>query len=104
MQLVCWTQNSFNPKIMRQLELITILLNIATSQQPVSNYMTSSKLLQSRMRITELLRYQDSSFIAGVVPHDNCFFEVVTKLNLNQNIFGRLYPVFFHPLCVSIGY
>ena len=67
-------------------------------RQQVCNYVTSSKTSFQGFRL-----YQDSPFTAfiGIVPHDYCFLEVVTKLNVNQNIFGRLYPVFFHSLCQS---
>ena len=74
------------------------LQQAAYSMQQVCNYVTSSKTSFQGFRL-----YQDSPFTAfiGIVPHNYCFLEVVTKLNVNQNIFGRLYPVFFHSLCQS---
>jgi hypothetical protein len=65
--------------------------------QQACSYVTSRKTSYQGFRL-----YQDSPFIAVIVSHDYCFLEVVTKLNVNQNTFGRLYPVFFHSLCLSM--
>ena len=57
------------------------------------NSVTSSKTSYQGFRL-----HQYSAFIAVIIPHDYCFLEVVTKLNGNQNAFGRLYPVFSRTL------
>jgi hypothetical protein len=72
--------------------------------QQASIWSTTIWSKASFLQVEWRLRYRDSSFIALVVPHDYCFLEVITKLNLNQNLFGWLHPVLFHSLCVCIGY